>query len=763
MNVSLRRPGLPCRFNHLREEGRHAPDRRTKQRPVYLTAVAAILAVAITASFAAEVTTPTVETGRATNVEATSATLNSIVSANGAETGAAFEYGRNPTYGSSIGSLAGSGNTQGTYDFRLTIRGLTHYRAVAGNSAEASYAEDRIFVAGNNSSIAQNDHFDLGPGPFPLRVLANDSDADHNPLRVTQVTQPTHGAVAIADGGTEISYLLTDASHVGDDPLTYVVSDGVTTDSANVVIHVPRESILRVIFKKGDPVPGAGILGSSVPAGATFERFGLPSINDAGSISFRAQITSSEGGRAVVFGPKPDAASAVRVSDGENAPAGDGTPTGLTFASFKHPLLNDVGAIALLAELSGEGVNASNDAGIWTNESGALQMVAREGDAAPGVPGAVFAHFVSVALGDGAYAIDEDNVAPPGIAFVAQLEVGRGGVTAANDLGLWIYKRGQAPLVRLLLREGAPLQFRTNDTFPGKTVLSFIALQPMSGTAGQGHGVGFNHHSWAHDEVLARVKFTDSTQAIAEFRIGPDFSVHAVAQTAESTNPAVKYRSFRVPTQSFDGQNAFISPEETRRGLYVANDLDAQNVYHIVSEGDPLPENNQASFASLQNVVNNGHGSYAFLATVAGTGITTTNDLGIWRNSIDGIVPLVREGSPAPGVDNQIFSKFLSLAMPDNGRAIVKATVRDESTLARSHGIWFTAEGYDGNANVLKLLIREGDFIPGVTGGPLQSFNALEYVSGSPMQTRSFNNVGEFICRGTFADGSQALLRAELP
>ena len=520
------------------------------------------------------------------------------------------------------------------------------------------------------------------------------------------------------------------------------------------------EPTMTVLFKKGDRVPGRD---------ATFERFGLPSTNDAGSVAFRARIVSAEGTRAVIYGPQSEGTDGVLFTSGENAPANDGTPTGLTFVNFRHPLLNDVGAIAFLATILGEGVNASNDVGIWTNEGGLLRLVAREGDAAPGVSGAVFAHFVSVAFGDGAYAIAEENVAPPAVAFVAQLEAGRGGVNTANDLGLWIYKRGHDPSFRLLLREGSPLLFRTDDTFPGKTVLSFIALQPMPGAPAQGHGVGFNRHSWAHDEVLALAKFTDGTHAIAEFRIGPDFSVLAVAKTGEPT----EFNSFGVPTQSFDGQNAYIAnfqvaPGEepgpiTPSAVYVANDLDGPSVHHIVSAGEPLPENNEVSFGRFQNLVNNGHGSYAFLATVAGTGITSANDVGIWRNSIDGIVPVVREGSSAPGVDNAIFRKFLSIAMPDNGRAIVKAKARNESTLERTLGIWFTSEGFADDANTLKLLVRQGDFIAGTSGSPLQSFSALEYVSGSPTQARSFNNLGDFIFRATFADGSQALLKATLP
>jgi hypothetical protein len=753
--------------------------RRTKQRYLCVAALALILGVTVSCLVAAEATAPTVVTGRATNVTATSATLTSIVSPNGAESGAGFEYGRDTTYGTGIGSLAGSGSTEGTYDFQLTIQGLTentlyHYRAVAGNSAGSSYGEDRTFVAGNNPPIAQHDDFELPPGfgPFVLRVLANDSDVERTPLHVTDATSPAHGTVAIINDGGEISYQLTEPTYIGEDSFTYVVSDGASTDSATVVVHLPlREPILSALFSKGDAVPGAGSPGSNVPADATFDRLGLPSINDAGEVTFRAQIASSEGARAIIFGPRLDDVPAVLITTGDNAPASDGTPTGLTFATFKHPLINDVGAVAFLATLSGEDVNASNDVGIWTNEGGVLRLVARAGDVAPGLSGegAVFGRFLSVALGDSAYALDEDALAPPAVAFVAQLEAGRGGVTAANDLGLWAYRRGESgsPL-RSVLREGTLLDLRPGDAYPGKTVLSFIALQPMPGAAGQGHGVGFSRHNRASDEVLALVKFTDATQAIVEFRIAADISTFTVAETGEVGAPSLKFQSFSVPTQSFDGQNAFIAkfqrdPEEevgsrAQRAVYVANDLDALHTFRMVSSGDPLPENNDASFARFQTVVNNGHGNYAILASVAGTGINIANDTGIWRDSIDGLRPLIREGSPAPGVENTIFLRFISLAMPDDGRAIFKARVRNESTLERSRGIWFTDE-----SNVLRLLIREGDSIPGRTGSPVQSFSALEYVNGSPTQSRTFNKAGDGIFRARFADGSQALIKAVLP
>src|SRR5262245_12877679 len=83
---------------------------------------------------------------------------------------------------------------------------------------------------------------------------------------------------------------------------------------------------------------------------------------------------------------------------GQQAP---GTPSSVTYSSFgayydslagvffRGPVLNDAGQTAFRADVTGIGVGATNNQGIWSEGSGSLLLVARTGSQAPGAPGGV--------------------------------------------------------------------------------------------------------------------------------------------------------------------------------------------------------------------------------------------------------------------------------------------------------------------------------------------------------------------------------------
>jgi uncharacterized repeat protein (TIGR01451 family) len=70
-----------------------------------------------------------------------------------------------------------------------------------------------------------------------IDLFANDSDADGDPLTLTELTQPAHGAVTVLGGG-QITYTPAANFH-GTDSFTYAVSDGTGgTDTATVTVTV---------------------------------------------------------------------------------------------------------------------------------------------------------------------------------------------------------------------------------------------------------------------------------------------------------------------------------------------------------------------------------------------------------------------------------------------------------------------------------------------------------------------------------------------
>ena len=67
---------------------------------------------------------------------------------------------------------------------------------------------------------------------------------------------------------------------------------------------------------------------------------------------------------------------------GDPAP---GTPPDVDFSLFfRDPVIDGAGHSAFIARLTGPDVGDSNDDGIWTEGSGSLALLTREGDQAPG-------------------------------------------------------------------------------------------------------------------------------------------------------------------------------------------------------------------------------------------------------------------------------------------------------------------------------------------------------------------------------------------
>jgi hypothetical protein len=141
---------------------------------------------------------------------------------------------------------------------------------------------------------------------------------------------------------------------------------------------------------------------------------------------------------------------------------------GVTFVSFKTPVLDETNQLAFAAELAGSGVTNFNDGGLWAGTPGAagkLSRVVREGDPAPGT-GATF--FGSL----GGSGFDSYDIADSGdIAFSGRL-TGLG-VNSANDEGIWRASPTRVadpaisdylPPARLIAREGDPAP-GTNGVF----------------------------------------------------------------------------------------------------------------------------------------------------------------------------------------------------------------------------------------------------------------------------------------------------------
>src|SRR4051812_32566709 len=57
-----------------------------------------------------------------------------------------------------------------------------------------------------------------------------------------------------------------------------------------------------------------------------------------------------------------------------------GTPGDVSFGEFGYPVINDAGQTAFLASLVGGSVTQNNNYGMWSEGSGSLQLLERNGD-----------------------------------------------------------------------------------------------------------------------------------------------------------------------------------------------------------------------------------------------------------------------------------------------------------------------------------------------------------------------------------------------
>lgn len=155
-----------------------------------------------------------------------------------------------------------------------------------------------------------------------------------------------------------------------------------------------------------------------------------------------------------------------------------GTPKGANFNTFGAcPVTNADGKVAFYATLSTSGgrVTTTSNEGIWSEGSGSMALVARNGSQAPGAPaGANFNSFGTPVINAGGQ-----------VAFTATLQTTGGGVTASNDAGLWA--EDPSGVLTLVVREGDLFTVAPGD------IRTITAINFATGSGGEdGRGITFN-------------------------------------------------------------------------------------------------------------------------------------------------------------------------------------------------------------------------------------------------------------------------------
>ncbi|MEM1208080.1 MAG: choice-of-anchor tandem repeat NxxGxxAF-containing protein [Planctomycetota bacterium] len=156
-----------------------------------------------------------------------------------------------------------------------------------------------------------------------------------------------------------------------------LTGSGVTFGNNSEGVYKESGGSLAQVVRTGDQAPGAdpGVLINSF-----FEI--TPVVNNSGHIAFAAGLrgtgvdsTNNRGIYSETGGPLAEVAR-----EGGQAPD---AVSGVLFHSLSEPLINSSGQTVFAASLTGTGVISTNDSGIYREIDGAVAEVAREGDQAP--------------------------------------------------------------------------------------------------------------------------------------------------------------------------------------------------------------------------------------------------------------------------------------------------------------------------------------------------------------------------------------------
>ena len=490
---------------------------------------------------------------------------------------------------------------------------------------------------------------------------------------------------------------------------------------------------------------------------------------------------------------------------GDPAP---GTPPDVDFSVFYgDPVIDGAGHSAFLARLTGPDVGASNDLGLWSEGSGSLALLVRQGNQAAGLPdGVLFATChagflcpsVMNDVGDTAFLISlsdgSDSIwvhrsgslnlvartgtQAPGLragvffgplhnlvlndagqtAFSSYL-VGRG-VDATNNYGVWSEGLGSVALVARL-GDQAPGTARGVVFGDGNQLLSSYAV----GAAGQTPMKAY----LSGPGVIPGVG--GNAQGIWSGGPGSLELVARAGDPAHGLDEGINFDRFSTALTTIingAGQTAFFA-------RLIGPGVDSTNDHSIWSEGSgslelvarkgshaPGTAEGVNFFSLIPGAMLNGAGQTAFAASLIGPGVDQTNNVGVWSEGSGSLALVARKGSPAPGTAEGVtFSSIFPGPVTNaEGQVAFTASLTGEDVDGSDDfGVW--AEDRNG---VLTLVIREGDQIE-VAPGDVRTVLSVFMTSGETAisggedgRLINFNDAGQLAFRVIFTDFSGGIL-----
>jgi len=514
---------------------------------------------------------------------------------------------------------------------------------------------------------------------------------------------------------------------------------------AQSLISSPATTIVASSGVGGDAVPG--LPGVSFGGSGDFDG---PVIDDAGRMWFRARlvgtgVTTNVNDRAYFVGTSRfDLTMVLRGQDAAPGLPGLtlGTPSNNGISSSYR--VSPDGQISFTSSLTGTGVTTTNDTALFGGPIGNIQLIAREGDAAPGTVGATMTATF-------AYSTQGSAMTRTGrVLFTSALA--NGDTTTANNLGLFT---GGAGTLEMVMRKGVDGPGAAGDTLVTNVGAGFFNHMNDSGqivfdaqlsqTAGNTPAIPGNDRVYyiytPGNGYQVLVREGDAAPGTGSATIG---LVSGGWSLASGSNIFTNDGRVLAHTDLFGGDVIGITND---RALYF---FSTSGHTMVMREGDPAP-GTDATF----NVVNNSNttcnstGTVAFMAVVSGGSSTTANDAGLWVGTPGNLQLVAREGDPAPGTVGATLAMNISSAaimINDRGQVVFPCDTAGGDTVVSVNSsarfLWDPIHG-------LKLVARGNDLVevqPTVFDNIFTVTGAVQF-SNQDGRALSFNHDGKLVAR----------------
>jgi hypothetical protein len=509
---------------------------------------------------------------------------------------------------------------------------------------------------------------------------------------------------------------------------------------------------LRTVALTGQPAPGTA-------GGIVYESFAShylmgseelnpifrgPVLNDAGQTAFRANVTGSGVDFSNYQGVWSEGSGSLALVAriGSAAPGGGnfGTYSGLELFT---PVLNNAGQTAFYGAITDGGL------GLWSEGSGSLALVARDGVHGPVLPSGVNFSFADIDESSKWVYTDFPVFNDAGLAAFSVAVTGSG-VNGTNNFGTWSG-------VDL---NGLALVARKGDQAAGLSAgVRYTDAQLPVGLNDSGHASLFSY--------LQGTGVNDTNDE--GYWSGTPGSLVLLAREgspAPGTPSGVTFRdSFAPVAINSSGNIAF---ECFLTGVDVVTGINDEGLWSNVSGALQLVARSGSQAAGAPAGVNyglfsssswpllNDSGHLAFHASLAGSGVDDSNNEGIWLGEAGDLALVARRGEQAPDTTSGVkFNDLNPPALNSVGQIAFRASISGDGVdFTNDRGIWATNP--DG---ALQLIARTGDQIE-VAPGDFRTLNSLDFValSGNGDNRRSaFNNFGQLAFWASFTDGSQGV------